>query len=348
MRKETRLAFKAYLAQVATLNGVSDATEQFTAAPSIEQKLETHIQESSAFLTQVNSYGVDQQSGEKIGLSISGTIAGRTDTSADGERSTTDPTALDDRSYTCKQTNFDTAIRYAKLDLWAKFPDFQTRVRNAIVEQMGRDRLMIGWNGTSAAATTDRTANPLLQDVNIGWMKKLQTEAAARYMTEGGTAGEIRVGAGGDYANLDALVLDMRSNLLAPWYSDDTEFVAICGSGLLDDKYFPLVAAHGSTPTEMTALEKMLSAKTLGELRAARVPFFPSRSIFITRLGGAGGSNLSIYYQNGTRRRTVIDNPKKDRVENYESVNEAYVLEDLQAACACVNIKLPDGAGGWS
>jgi len=347
MRNETRQAFNAYLKQIETLNGVPDATTKFTAAPNVEQKLESHIQESSAFLANVNSYAVDQQTGEKIGLSIGATIAGRTNT-ATTDRPTQDPTAFDDRQYECKQTNFDTHLTYAKLDAWAKFPDFQTRIRNAIVQQMGRDRLMIGWNGTSAAATTDRVANPLLQDVNIGWLKKLQTQAAARYMTEGGTANQIRVGTGGDYANLDELVYDMRSNLLAPWFARDSDFIAVCDSSMLDEKYFPLVGQHGGTPTESNALDQMLAAKKLGGLRVAEVPFFPARTIFLSMIGPGGNSNLSIYWQSGTRRRTVLDNAKRDRIENYESVNESYDIEDLSAACAAVNIKLPDGAGGWA
>ena len=228
MRPQTRNLFNQYRADVIRLNGgnAANPAESFTVAPSVEQTLETRIQESSDFLRNVNSFGVSDLKGEKIGLSVGSTIASRTDTTQN-DRVPTDPTALDGLSYECRQTNFDTALRYAKIDQWSKFPDFQARLRDAIVQQQGRDRLMIGFNGQSAAGTTNRVANPLLQDVNIGWLKKLQTNAAARYMTQGGTTGEIRVGNGGDYANLDELVYDMRSALLEPWYSRDNAFVAI-------------------------------------------------------------------------------------------------------------------------
>lgn len=341
-----RKTFNAYLGHVASLNGVESATEQFTVLPSIQQKLESAIQESSAFLGSVNSYGVEQQTGERIGLSIGSTIAGRTDTTV-ADRTPNDPTGLDNIEYACKKTDFDTALRYAKIDQWAKFPDFQLRISKGIAEQIGRDRLMIGWNGTSAAATTNRVTNPLLQDVNIGWLKKLQTNAAARHMNEGATAGKIRVGAGGDYANLDELVHDMRTSLLQPWYARDNTFVACVSSDLLDEKYFPMIASHGATPTEVLALDMMLSAKKLGGLRPAEIPLFPSRSIFITKLGAQGDSNLSIYWQEGSRRHTFIDNAKRDQYELYQSVNEAYEIEDYGAACAAVNIVFPDGAGGW-
>jgi P2 family phage major capsid protein len=346
VKQETRKVFNQYRVDMANLNGSDDPADQFTVTPTIQQKLETRIQESSAYLKNVNNYPVDEIKGEKIGMST-GSIASRTDTNVQ-ERTPIDPTSLDNKFYECAKTDFDTFVRYQTLDMWAKFPDFQLRMQALRVEQQGRDRLMIGWNGTSRAATSDRVANPLLQDVNIGWLKKLQTEAAARYMTQGAVAGSIKVGPGGDYENMDALVYDMRSNLLAPWFARDNTFLAHCSADMLDEKYFPLVAAHGGTPSESNELDKMLSAKKLGGLGVIEVPFFPARTIFITKVGKSGGSNLSVYWQSGSRRMTIKDNPERDRVVTFESVNEDYVIEDLSAACAAINIKLPDGAGGWA
>ena len=50
--------------------------------------------------------------------------------------------------------------------------------------------------------------------------------------------------------------------------------------------------------------------------------------------------NLSIYVQEGARRRTVIDNPKRDQIENYESSNEDYYIEDLGLAAMAEKIEL--------
>lgn len=348
MRNDTRAKFKAFLNRVSEVNGGADVSTKFAATPSVEQTLEQRIQENSAFLQQVNHVPTEQQSGEKVGLLVTSTIAGRTDTSGGIKRVPVDVSDTDPNTYKCEQTNFDTSLRYAKLDMWAKFPNFQTMIRDTIIRQQALDRIMIGWNGTSVAATTDRGVNQLLQDVNIGWMKKLQTEAAARYMTQGAAVGEVRVGPGsaiagyGDYANLDALVHDMRSNLLEPWYSRDTTFTAICSGDLLDEKYFPIIANHAETPSETGALDLMLSNKKLGGLRPAEVPYFQARSIMVTRTSSNGDSNLSTYYQEGSRRRHIKDEPELDRIANYESVNEAYVIEDVGAACAAVNIKLWD------
>ncbi|MDT3735570.1 MAG: phage major capsid protein, P2 family [Denitratisoma sp.] len=337
MRNETRIAYNAYLAQIASLNGVPSAAEKFTIDPSIQQTLESKIQESSDFLQKINIVGVPEQSGEKLGLGVSGPIAGTTDTAAQ-DRATSDLSAMDANGYVCTQTNFDSHIGYAKLDLWAKFPDFQTRLRDAILRRQALDRIMIGFNGTARAVTSNKVANPLLQDVNKGWLQKYRDNAAARVMDEGANAGAVRVGdaAGRDYYNLDALVFDAVNNLIEPWYREDTELVVILGRDLLADKYFPLVNA-ANPPTEKIAADLIVSQKRVGGLQAVRAPYVPAGTLMITRL-----DNLSIYWQEGARRRTVVDNAKRDRIENYESSNEAYVIEDYGCGGVVENI-----VGAW-
>ena len=152
MRNNTRLAFNAYIAAIAKLNGIDSATEKFAVDPSVQQTLENRLTESSAFLGRVNVIGVTEQQGQKLGLGVGSPIASTTDTSAQ-PRTTFDPSDLDPQGYFCTQTNFDTHITYARLDAWAKFKDFQTRIRDAIVQRQALDRICIGFNGTSRAAT---------------------------------------------------------------------------------------------------------------------------------------------------------------------------------------------------
>lgn len=332
MRNETRQLFAAYLGQVAQLNGVASALEKFTVDPSVQQRLETRIQENSDFLGRVNIIGVREQQGEKLGLGIGSPIASTTNTAL-ADRATKDPSELDKTAYSCSQTNFDTHLTYAKLDAWAKFPDFQARIRDAILRRQALDRILIGFNGVSRAATSDVGANPLLQDVNIGWLQKYRADAVARVLDEVVAAsGEVTVGAGGDYENLDALVFDAVNNLIDAWHQDDTELVAIVSRDLLHDKYFPMINS-ANAPTEQRALDLLISEKRIGGLPAARVPGFPAGKIFITRF-----DNLSLYWQEGARRRAVIDNAKRDRIENFESSNDAYVVEDYGAGCLIENI----------
>ncbi|MCL7930425.1 phage major capsid protein, P2 family [Halomonas llamarensis] len=337
MRKDTRIAYNRLLDRIAQLSGVPSAKEQFAIEPSVQQTLESKIQESSEFLSSVNIIGVDELKGQKLGLGVTGPIASRTDTTQK-DRTTSDVSSLESHDYECVATEFDTHITWAKLDAWAKFPDFQTRVRNAIVRQQALDRIMVGLNGTTAAAETDRVANPLLQDVNIGWLQQYRTHAPARVLSEGANAGEVRVGPSGDYENLDALVYDVVNEMLDPWFRESTDIRAICGRKILADKYFPLINQE-QAPTEQRALDMILSQKRMGGQQAARVPFMPDGTLLITP-----PENLSLYWQNGSRRRYLEDNPKRNRIENYESSNDAYVIEDYGFGCLVENIVF----GDWS
>ena len=332
MRNDTRKSFNKFKTKLAQLNGVDNTSEQFSVAPSVQQTLETRMQDSSEFLSQINMVGVDEIKGQKVGLGVTGPIAGRTNTE-EKDRATRDVTELTDSSYEAVSTEFDTHIRWAQLDAWSRFPDFQARIRNAILQRQALDRIMIGFNGTAAATETDRTTNPMLEDVNIGWLQKYRTHAPARVLTGGAAAGSVTVGAGGDYENLDALVFDAVNEMIDPWYREDTALVAIMGRKMLADKYFPLIQQHAETPTENRALDLMISQKRVGGLQAVRAPFVPDGSILITSL-----ANLSLYWQLGSRRRYVIDNPKRNRIENYESSNDAYVVEDYGFGCLVENI----------
>ena len=245
MRKETRFKYNAAMQKLAELNGVEQVSQKFNVTPSVQQKLEDKIQMSSAFLQKINIFLVQEQSGSAVGLGISRPIASRTNTDTT-DRQATDPTSMDERFYFCRKTDFDTAIKYAKLDQWAKFKDFYARFSGQIHKRQGLDRIMIGFNGTSYAATTDITANPKLQDVNKGWLQKMREENAARVMSSGSNASKITVGATGDYKNFDALVMDLTNEMIDEVHQDNPDLVVLCnrktvadrgGSGNLNNTY---------------------------------------------------------------------------------------------------------------
>ncbi|MEB3733457.1 P2 family phage major capsid protein [Halopseudomonas pachastrellae] len=78
MRNTTRLIFNGYLSHVAQLNGVAEAVHKFNVEPTVQQKLETAIQESNSMLQMINVIGVDDQSGEALLLDVNGPLASRT------------------------------------------------------------------------------------------------------------------------------------------------------------------------------------------------------------------------------------------------------------------------------
>jgi hypothetical protein len=81
---------------------------------------------------------------------VNGTIASTTDTAGDNERKTADFTALESNKYECNQINFDFHLTYKRLDLWARFQDFQRRIRDAIIQRQALDFIMAGFNGITA------------------------------------------------------------------------------------------------------------------------------------------------------------------------------------------------------
>ncbi|MGQ7242834.1 phage major capsid protein, P2 family [Salinicola sp. V024] len=331
MRNETRKHLNAYAARLAQINGVENAFSTFEVEPSVQQTLETKIQESSEFLQRVNITGVRDLKGEKLGLGINGPIAGRTDTDV-RDRIPVDPTSLEAHDYECLSTEFDTFLKWSKLDAWSKFPDFQARVRDAIVKQQALDRIMIGFNGKTAAKQTDRTANPMLEDVNIGWLQQYRNNAAARVING------VKIGKGQEFQNLDALVYEAVSSLVEPWYRDNTDLVAIVGRSMMTEKYLPKIN-QWEQPSEARALDLIMAAKRMGGQNAMQAAFMPENAIFITST-----DNLSIYWQEGSRRRHLIDKPERKRIVNFESSNDAYVVEDYGFGCLIEGIEFADAA----
>lgn len=338
MRKETRRQFNHYLAGVAADNNVEfDGVargQKFTVEPTVQQKLEKKVQESSDFLKLINIVPVTEQQGETLGLGLANTIASTTDTTAK-DRETQDLHNLSKIAYHCQQINYDTHLRYPTIDMWAKFPDFAKKVGEMKADRMALDRLMIAFNGESRAATSDRATNQLLQDVAKGWLKKIEEAVPQRVMSQVASTGKIEVGKGKAYQTLDALVFSAVSDLIAPQFQDDTKLVAILSRDLLADKYFPLV--NDPKATEQLAGDTIISQKRVGGLRAIQAPFVPKGTILITRL-----DNLSIYYQEGAMRRTLVDNAKRDRYEDYTSSNDDFVVENYEMVALLKNIKMID------
>ena len=346
MRNATRIAFTALAAQIALVNGVASATEKFNVAPTVQQTLEKATQESSAFLKAINIIGVDEQQGEALLAGVNGPVASRTNTAAGNRRNPANVAEMSKDSYSCVQTNFDTSFPYALLDAWAKFPEFQVLLTNAIVERQALDRIMIGFNGKLVAVATDRAANPLLQDVNKGWLQKIREGAADRVLDEGAVDGKIRVGAtkivkvagvdteiSGDYQTLDGVVFD-AIQMLDPWHRSRPDLVVLVSRDLMHDKLLKAVEKGAASNQEENAAQEIVSRARLGGLPVVDAPFLPAGTVLVTFL-----KNLSIYWQEGARRRHLKDEPEFDRIADYQSSNDAYVIEDFGAVALVENIE---------
>lgn len=338
MKETTRAKFEQVMKQIAQTYGVQTVTRQFAATPEHEQRLQDKIVELDSFLSAINVITVPEMKAQNILGSASGPVSGRTDTSVDGqERKPRNVLGLDTFEYELFKTDSDVYMLYSTMDVWAKFKDLGERYAKYVRQRIANDRVTIGWYGEDAAADTDLATYPMLQDVNKGWLQYMRENLAANILIEGATPGEIRIGSDGDYANLDHAVSDLAEGI--PAYLKQN-LVTLIGSELVGREKSELYKALSQQPTEKTMATASLTS--FGGLPWSTPNNFPSRGIVITSL-----DNLSIYVQEGTWRRHIKDEPKKDRVEDYNSRNEGYLVETPEKFVGVEfdNVKLLNAAG---
>ena len=338
---DARTAWEAYTTQVAQLNrvdpnrvGGSEAIT-FTVAPTLQQRLVQRMQEQSAFLQMINVVGVPELSGETVGMDIVNSVASRANTDAGNRRQPADPTSLDSFDYQLSPTEFNILFKYNKLDRWAKFKNFQTFMRDMTLKVMALDRIKIGFNGVRVDAAFDPVADPTLAGMNKGWIQWMRDNNAARILSavpNGKVANEVTIGAAGDYVDIDALVWDCIQEMLPVWARTDPNLVVVVGDDLIHDKYFPIINAP-KDPMDRLAVDVIMTDKKMGGKPAIRVPYLPAGKLLVTRL-----DNISLYFQEGAQRRNLKDEPEYNRVVDYNSSNEGYVLEDASYALMIENI----------
>jgi P2 family phage major capsid protein len=331
-----RTKLSSYIADIARANNVEDAKHTFAVQPVPEQKIIAAYQESADFLKQINVFPVDNAKGEKIGLQIGSSVAGTTDTRVKARTPVAVGTLdlLDE--YDCTQTNYDVAYYWSLLNAWKHHPDFKAKLQAMVIKAIALDKLCIGFNGLYRAPTSDRIANPLLQDVKKGWLQKIRDIAPEQHYegVDDGTGNlVIKVGAGNEFKTVDGLVEFAVEEYIAEQHRE-SGLIAICGRGILSDKYLPLLNTI-QDPTEQLAARTIYANKQLGTLQALHVPKFPAKTILITT-----PDNLSIYMQSGTLNRSIVEQPEWDRAVDYQSVNEDFVVEDYSKCVLLENIEV--------
>lgn len=351
-----RRALDNMFTAIAQLNGAQrGVAHQFTLDPTTEQRLEDLQRENVGFLNRINVIGVRDLVGQVIGLGANNMIASRK-SRPHLPRTPQYVGRLQDRKFQLYSTLFDTWLPWELIDNWSKFPDFAQRYARQVAISVGLSRISVGWNGTSAAADTDPAAHPLGQDVNIGWLQKLRLEkpdhvmgratvTASGVTTATGAAQPIYIGpdsdvVDGDYKNIDALAYDMIA-AMPSWARTSTDHVVIVSQDLVDEKYFPMINRPlsetidgGRSTSDQVVSDVVMSQKQIGGRPAVIVPFFPEGTMMVTPL-----NNLSIYYQEGSRRRYIRDEPENmASLVDYNSVNEGYVFEDTDFGVMAENI----------
>ncbi|MCY0264590.1 phage major capsid protein, P2 family [Klebsiella pneumoniae] len=332
MENQTRELFDKYIVRQAHLNGVSPSAvaNRFSVDPTIQQKLEQAAMESDDFMKLVNHFGVKEQEGQKVKIGSKGPMAS-TNNSSDGtnRRNPAPNHNKEPQNYHCRKTNYDYALSYAELDAWAGHPEFQSLISNAMARQLGLDRQMIGFNGTHYSETPTRTTYPLLQDCGVGWLQKIRNEAPQRIMpgiTLTSRDENNSVIASGTYGNIDAAVLDARHSLMDPWFRRAPGLVTVLSSDLLLKVNLPKSERAQPVQSEYRTSGRAAHCQPGKDRRPADGLWsraFLEDVVLITNL-----KNLSVYYQKGSLRRSIREEPHYNRVATYQSSNDDYVIEE--------------------
>ncbi|WP_313801023.1 phage major capsid protein, P2 family [Sphingobium sp.] len=362
-----RRALDGMYTAIAQINAAARGVHhQFAVDPVAEQRLEAVQREQVGFMQRINVIPVRDMIGQVIGLGANNLVASRT-SRANLPRKPKYVGNLQDRKYQLYDTEFDTQLPWEIIDAWSRFPDFAQIYSREVAISIALSRIMVGWNGTQAAADSDPEANPLGEDLNIGWLQKLRLEKATHVMgratvtaggvtTATGAAAPIYIGpdsdvADGDYKNIDALAYDLIAGMPS-WARQSTDHVVLISQDLIDEKYFPMVNRPlsetidgGKSTSDQAVSDIVMSTKQVGGRPAAIVPFFPEGTMVVTPIAPAGAangsnrSNLSMYVQEGSRRRYIKDEPEnKASLVDYNSVNEGYVIEDTDFMVMAENI----------
>lgn len=328
MKKNTRLMFGKLLAGMAKTYGidVADISKEFAIEIPQETVLNDKIQESSDFLSLITMATVEDTKGQALEMGVDGLLAKRTKIAGATVRQPNMLGGPTGSTWEVAFTEFDVGIKYLTLDQWARYKDFFQRYMNAVRKQIALDKITIGFHGESVAETSDPSTYPLGQDVNIGWLKIIETQAPARYMKQGAVTDKISIGAAGDYKNLDALVYDLYAGI--PVEHRTGNEVVIVGAALIADDVNKGLSKHAGTPTEKSVGITELSS-TYGSLRAIQVPKFPDMGVLV-----CDPEQLHLYNQEGRMRRNTVEESNANRVVDYISSNDAYAIGNLNAVAA--------------
>lgn len=333
MKNSTREKYDAWCLLQASQNKLNSSKLDgisFSLTPSASQTIVDKMQESADLLKQINILEVDEQEEESIGLT-SVPLSSTNNSTTEARHPVQGCTAETDR-YRCEQVNTDTYVSYEKLDQWAGLDNFFGHMESQIYRRQALDVILTGIYGTHHAAKSDITANPLLQDVNTGWLEKWRRNASARVVN--GVSVSRRnnaniIESSGDYGTIDSLTMEAYQELLDPWHTGDSDLVVICNLSLITGKYYPFVNNLGVTPNkELLAFALQNENRQIGGLPVCPIPFFPQNAMLVTSL-----DNLSLYWQTGTHRRKISEEPEFNRVSTYDSWNNAYVVEDYGKGC---------------
>lgn len=322
LNQQAVINLKTFNTGMAKAYGVDNVDKQFAINAPMETKLRSLLLESVGFLGMISSVLVDQLSSQVVKVGSYDIATGR----KAGARFVTGSGDPDGYQYQLKETDSCASVGWDVLSVWAnagKPNEFMNKMKENATKRFALDMLRVGFNGTSQAADTDPVANPLGQDVNKGWHKIVEENAAGQIMTD---AVYFDPDGAGDYKTLDAIVTELKNTLIHPALRSDPRLVVLVGSDLTATAQTSMMN-KANTPTEKVAAQKM--DNQIGGMNAYTPPFFPGKRIVVTML-----SNLHIYTQKGTSHRKAENVEDRKQFEQKYLRYEGYAIEEFEGYAA--------------
>ncbi|MEZ9414065.1 P2 family phage major capsid protein [Vibrio sp. 10N.286.49.E1] len=285
------------------------------------------IRQTDEFLSRVNLVSVGLLVGEGIGLGSGKLIAARVDTLRGGARTARKIKPDVAMQYECHQINFDCAISFETMDAYAHHDNFSDCLEREIRKHSNLDLIRVGFFGKQAADNSNVTLNPNGEDVTKGWIQALRDNRPESILEKKGYP--VNIGQGGDYLTVNDAVCAVKDKVAAR-HRDVNDLVVLLGSDLVahDRASFYQKQIDPKQPVHQIELRQI--KESYGAMPAFMPSCFPARGIMVTSF-----DNLSIYFLNHSFRRSFGKrNDSKNLIENFESAQVCYVIEQLDKAAA--------------
>lgn len=330
LTKDARSMMDAYAQQLAQSYGVQSTQQLFNVSPAQETKLRQAIIESAEFLKMITVSTVDQLQGQVVDLGMSALHTGR----KKGGRFAKNVN-VGGHKYALVETDSCAALTWEMLCQWANQGtknQFMKLVSDYSNQMFALDKIRVGWNGIEAAETTDPDANPLGEDVNVGWNEFVRQRKAGQIITDPVV---FDADGGGDYKTLDAMASDLINNNINPVFRNDPRLTVFVGSGLVSAAQYHMYD-NADKPTEHIAAQQL--SKDIAGRKAYTPPFFPEYGMVVTM-----PKNLQILTQRGTSQRKARHEEDRKQFENSYWRMEGYAVGVLEAYAAFDNASVGTG-----
>lgn len=327
MNFQTQMLVNKYLHlfnQTYSQDSAKSSDNYYTISPVRSSNLRRALLESVEFLQRVSVMNVQHPIGQVVVVGDPTLRTGRVEGGRFFKGS-----GLAGNSYELRETDSNCVIRWDQLAWWGNSGganEFFQLMNSSAVINFALDMLRVGFNGVSAAKTTDATANPNGEDINIGWHQFVKNWAAAnekrtcRIMTSA-----VSIGEGGDYLSLDAAGADLV-RCLPSQYQNDPRLIFLAGADLVASEEVRLLNKE-DRPTENIAAQKL--SKNIAGREAYIPPFFPGKRLVVTT-----AKNLQIMTLSGSQRRKAEDNGDRKQFENSYYRWEGYAVGDPECYAA--------------